>query len=185
MRTRIPSRLLAAISVAALCHASARAAPPAPTMQTQAAVSAVWATRHVQYVYRGTTARYSCEGLKGEIERLLTRLGARDLRVRACAVTDRPILFPSVQVSLQALVPAALGGGAPPVAAHWRRVRLFPQLSPGGSCELIAEFRRTFLPLFAARDIEMDATCVPHHSAPGSYLYAQVLAADSPVAGSR
>lgn len=180
-----PSRLLAAILIAALWNAPAEAAPSARSAQAGPAVSAVWVTRHVQYVYRGTTDLYSCQGLKSEIERLLIELGARHLRVRECAVMDRPIMFPSVQVSLQALVPAAHGERGPTVAAHWRRVRLFPQLSGGATCELIEEFRRAFLPLFAARDIQMDATCVPHHAVPGNHLYARVLTADSPAARPR
>lgn len=185
MRACTPSRWLAAMVMATLWYAPAEAAPSARPAQTGPAVSAVWVARHVQYVYRGTTALYSCHGLKSEIEQLLTRLGARHLRVRECAVTDRPIMFPSVRVSLQALVPAAQGRGGLTVAAHWRRVRLFPQISQGGSCELIAEFRRTFLPLFAARNIQMDATCVPHHAVPGNHLYADVLTADSPAARPR
>ena len=122
---------------------------------------------------------YSCRGLKNEISHLLTRLGARDLRVEECGVLDRPILFPSVRVSMRVLVPTAQGNREPSVAAHWRKVRLFPEMAESGSCELIGEFRHTFLPLFAARNVEMDATCVPHHPTPGNYLYAEVLAADS------
>lgn len=166
---------LAAILIGTLWYAPTRAAPPGPA----APVAAVWVKRQVQYVYRGTSSLYTCHGLKSEIEHLLTRLGARRLRVRECAVTDRLIMFPSVRVTLEALVPAPPGGSGPTVAAHWRRIRLFPQMRPGGSCELIEEFRRTFLPLFAARNVDMSATCVPHHHVPGNHLYADVLTADS------
>ena len=181
MRALTPPRFLAALITASLWCAPLRAAPAQPSQPTPA-VAAVWVSRHLQFVYRGSTSLYSCRGLKNEIEQLLTRLGARDLRVEECGVTDRPILFPSVQVKMQVLVPAARGNGGPPVAAHWRKVRLFPEMYESGSCELIEEFRRTFLPLFAARDIDMDATCVPHHHTPGNYLYAEVLAADSSAA---
>lgn len=186
MRARTHSRVLAAILIAAaLPYPPAEAAQPARPAGSAPAVDAVWVTRHVQYVYRGMTELYTCRGLKVEIEHLLTRLGARHLRVRECAVTDRLIMFPSVRVTLQALVPADRGGGGVTVAAHWHRVRLLPQMESGGSCELITEFRRTFLPLFAARNIDMRATCVPHHAVPGSHLYADVLTADSPAARHR
>lgn len=183
MRAPPPSRWLAAFLLVTLWYAPARAAAPPPGSAPP--VAAVWVTRHVNYVYRGTTALYSCRGLKSEIEDLLTRLGARRLRVQECAVTDRPIMFPSVRVTLQTLVPAAHDEGRPTVAAHWRRVRLFPQMRQGGSCELIEEFRRTFLPLFAARHIDMSATCVPHHHVPGNHLYVDVLSVDSHTPGPR
>lgn len=186
MRARTHARLLGAILIAAVpACPSAEAAHPARPAESAPSVNAVWVTRHVQYVYRGMTALYTCRGLKVQIEHLLTRLGARDLRVQECAVIDQLIMFPSVRVTLQALVPAPHGRRGPTVAAHWRRVRLFPQMYEGGSCELIAEFRRTFLPLFAARDIDMDATCVPHHAVPGNHLYADVLAAHSSAARPR
>lgn len=182
MRALTPPRFLAAMMAATLGCASVGAAPPQPS-QPAPTVAAVWMPRHVQFVYRGSTSLYSCRGLKNEVAHLLARLGARDLRVEECGVTDRPILFPSVRVTMQVLVPAAQGKGEAPVAAHWRKVRLFPEIyESGGSCELIEEFRRTFLPLFAARNVEMDATCVPHHHTPGNYLYAEVLAADSSAA---
>jgi hypothetical protein len=184
MGARTASRWLAAILTATLWYAPARAAP-APPAGAAGSVPAVWVTRHVEYVYRGTTALYTCEGLKSEIEHLLARLGARHLQVRECGVTDRLIMFPSVRVTWQALVPAPPGEGAPTVAARWRRVRLFPQMRGGGSCELIEEFRRTFLPLFAARHIDMSATCVPHHQVPGNHLYADVLTADPAAPGPR
>ena len=158
--------------VAAGAASAAPSAPPAPT------VPAVWVSRHVQFIYRGTTALYTCRGLKTGIEQLLTRLGARDLSIEECGVTDRLILFPSVRVRMQVLVPAAQGNGRRTVAGHWHRVRLFPTMDEWGSCELIREFRHTFLPLFEARNIDMSATCVPHHHVPGNHLSADVLTAD-------
>ncbi len=179
MRALTSSRLVAAIPAAALWCAAVSATPQAqPTLSTPA-VAAAWMPRHVQFVYRGSTSLYSCRGLQNEIAHLLTRLGARDLRVEACGVLDRPILFPSVRVTMRVLVPAGQGNGGPSVAAHWRKVRPFPEMAESGSCELIGEFRHTFLPLFAARNIEMDATCVPHHHTPENHLSAEVLAADS------
>ena len=188
MRAPSPFRFVAAVLAAALAATLScppvRAAPPARAAGSPPAVEGVWVPRQVQYVYRGLTTRYSCEGLKGEIEHLLIRLGARHLRVQECGIRDRPIPFPSVHVTMEVLVPAAQARGGPRVAAHWRRVRLFPEMYESGSCELIEEFRRTFLPLFEARKIDMSAACVPHHHVPGNHLYADVLTADSGTAGS-
>jgi hypothetical protein len=183
MRAPSPLRFIATnfaiVLVASLSCSPVRAAPAAHAAASPATVDGVWVSRQLQYVYRGMTARYSCEGLKSEIEHLLVRLGARHLRVRECAIDGRPIPFPSVQVTMQVLVPASQARGGPRVAAHWHRVRLFPQMYESGSCELIEEFRRTFLPLFEARNIEMSAACVPHHHVPGNHLYAEVLTPDA------
>jgi hypothetical protein len=183
MRAPFPLRLIATVPtiilVAFLSCSPVRAAPSAHSAASPPTVDGVWISRQLQYVYRGMTARYSCEGLKSEIEHLLMRLGARHLRVQECGIGDRPIPFPSVHVTMQVLVPATQARGGPRVAAHWHRVRLFPQMYEGGSCELIEEFRRTFLPLFEARNIEMSAACVPHHPVPGNRLYAEVLTPNS------
>ncbi len=184
MRAPSPFRFVATVLAATLSCSPVRAAPSARSAESPPTVDGVWVSRQVQYVYRGLTARYSCEGLKSEIEHLLIRLGARHLSVQECGIRDRPIPFPSVHVTMQVLAPAAQALGGPRVAAHWHRVRLFPEMYESGSCELIEEFRRTFLPLFEARNIEMSATCVPHHHVPGNHLYAEVLTPDSRTAES-
>ena len=69
---------------------------------------AVWASRHVDFVYQGFTSHYSCDGLRDKIEQMLSKLGTRELKVRAYGCT-RPggvEPFPGVRVSMQVLVPA-------------------------------------------------------------------------------
>ena len=175
MRSSIASRLIAAALFAVLWYAPAAAAQP------PRAVHAVWVSRKLRFTYQGITSQYNCRGLEVAISHLLTRLGARKLRVRDCPLEDQIIPFPSVRVTMQVLVPATRGQRGPWVSAHWRRVRLFPSTDLSGNCDLMTEFRHTFLPLFAARNIEMDATCVPNQHIIGNRLYADVLVPDAPV----
>jgi hypothetical protein len=176
MRSSISSRLVAAALLAVLWYAPASAAQPPQ------AVHAVWVSRKLRFTYQGLTSRYNCHGLQVAISHLLTRLGARKLRVGGCPLENQIIPFPSVRVTMQVLVPATRGKGGSFVSAHWRKVRLFPSTYLSGNCDLMTEFRHTFLPLFAARNIEMDATCVPNQHIIGNRLYADVLVPDSPVA---
>lgn len=181
MRRIAMLRFPAAALAAALCVAPAWAAP--------ASVAAVWAPRRVHFVYQGFTTRYSCGGLRDQIESMLRKLGARDLTVRSdpCVRPDGVDPFPGVRVTMRVLVPAAArAAGNSRVAAHWRKVVVASDaadFNEGGQCELIAQFRRVFLPLFAARHIDLRATCVPHQVTMSSYLSAEVLVPDPAPAG--
>ncbi len=163
---------LAALAAGVIC---------APAFAAGGTVPAVWVPRQVQFVYRGFTTRYSCGGLHDEIVRLLTRLGARDLKVReeGCVYGNgRPEPFPGVSVSMRVLIPATrAAAGAARVGARWHKVVLASGggYRQGGQCELVAEFRRVFLPVFAARAIDLQAPCVPYEVNPGTYLSAEVL----------
>ncbi len=169
MRSTMSSRWVAAVLAAALWYAPAWAAQPPRT------VHAVWVSRQLKFTYQGFTTQYNCRGLKDAITHLLARLGARKLRVRDCPLENQIIPFPSVRVTMRVLVPAAPAARGPLVSARWRKVRLFPSTYLSGNCDLMTEFRHTFLPLFAARHIEMDATCVPNQHIIGNSLYADVL----------
>ncbi len=156
----------------------------APVFAASPPVQAVWAPRHVYFVYRGFTVHYSCSGLRDEIVRLLTRLGARDLNVRSvgCVRPEGPERFPGVDVTMRVLAPAArAAAGAPRLAAHWKKVVLLSGggYRAGGQCELMTQFRHTFLPVFDARAIHLRATCVPHQITPGTHLSAEVLFPDA------
>lgn len=179
MRSSISSRFVAAVLAAVLWYAPAWAAQPPQ------AVHAVWVSREVHFTYQGFTTHYTCRGLKDSIVHLLSRLGARDLRVRDCPVRNQIVPFPAVRVTMRVLVPAAHGKGGPFVAAHWRRVRLYPSTYLSGNCDLMTEFRHTFLPLFAARNIQMDVTCVPNQRIVGNKLHADVLMPSQPGAAVR
>lgn len=149
---------------------------------TPASVEAVWVARQVTFIYQGFTTRYSCDGLRDKIHAMLTHLGARDLKVRAigCARVVGVEDFPGVQVKMEVLLPATSEHGktGPIVAAHWQNVVLMPRnssIDEQGECELIEQFKETFLPLFATRHISYSSTCIPHQITLGTHLSAEVL----------
>ncbi|MBW4053239.1 MAG: hypothetical protein HIU85_17615 [Proteobacteria bacterium] len=156
-------------------------------------VEAVWAPRHVTFFYQGFTTHYSCDGLRDQIHRMLSKLGARDLKIRTrgCVSMVGVEPFPGVAVTMQVLVPAASehGGKADhAVAAHWRNVVLMPGnagFEEQGNCELIEQFKETFLPLFAPRRISYQSNCIPHQLTLGTHLSAEVLTPDTAAANGR
>ena len=158
----------------------------------QGRVQAVWTNRHVRFIYQGFTTYYSCGGLREEVQRMLEKLGARNLKVHeyGCVQGAGVETFPGVQVSMQVLVPAASAHGkavGPTVSAHWQNVVLLAgnsSLQDQGNCELIEQFKETFLPLFTTRNVRYESTCVPHQISYGTHLSAEVLMAPaSPVRG--
>lgn len=153
----------------------------------QDSVSAVWVPKHVQFIYQGFTTHYSCDGLRDQIRTMLDKLGAKDLKVRemACTrVSGGPEPFPGVMVTMRVLVPASSAEAAkvknpgPAVQAQWKDVTLMPgnaDYDQQGQCELIEQFKETFLPLFSTRNIKYGSTCVPHQLTLGTHLSAEVL----------
>lgn len=185
MRLRFGSPLLAILAGLLLATLPALAA-------AQGGVAAVWAPRHVKFVYQGFTTLYSCDGLREKIEEMLSKLGARDLKVRAygCIRLTGVEPFPGVRVSMRVLVPASSESGkktASVVPAHWRNVVLLgstASVEEQGNCELIEQFKETFLPLFTTRHISYQSNCIPHQLTLGTHLSAEVLFADAgPVRG--
>ncbi|MGH8294167.1 MAG: hypothetical protein ACRETZ_01485 [Steroidobacteraceae bacterium] len=187
---RFVSRLAAAAAATTLL-----AAVPA-LAAAQDGVAAVWVPKHVQFIYQGFTTRYSCDGLRDEIRSLLKKLGAEDLQVREvpCATPmGGPSAFPGVRVKMRVLVPASSAEAAkhesagPAVQAHWKNVVLMPSnagFEEQGNCELIEQFKETFLPLFSTRNVKYASTCVPYQLTLGTHLSAEVLM-PPPKAGKR
>jgi hypothetical protein len=159
----------------------------------QPKVEAVWAPRHVTFVYQGFTTHYSCDGLREKVRGMLSSLGARDLKVRAqgCTRLVGAEPFPGVRVTMQVLVPSSSEGGkkaGSAVPAHWQDVVLMPSnagLQEQGNCELIEQFKETFLPLFTTRHISYQSNCIPHQLTLGTHLSAEVLMPDSAPARGR
>ncbi len=150
-------------------------------------VPAVWVPKHVRFIYQGFTTRYSCDGLRDEVTRLLSKMGPRDLKVREEPCSSSPGVpspFPGVRVSMQVLVPASRAGATkagPVVPAHWQEVSLMPghaSLEEQGNCELIEQFKETFVPLFSTRNIRYESNCVPYQETLGTHLSAEVLMPD-------
>ncbi len=153
------------------------------TAMAQGRIEAVWAPRHVRFIYQGFTTQYSCDGLREDIRTMLIKLGAHDLKIRSYGCTRLVGVepFPGVQVTMQVLVPAESAKGkqsGPTVTAKWQNVVLMPDnasFEEQGNCELIEQFKETFLPLFTTRHISYRSTCVPHQIMLGTHLSAEVL----------
>jgi hypothetical protein len=161
----------------------------------QDTVSAVWVPKHVQFIYQGFTTHYSCDGLQDQIRDMLQKLGAQNLRVlqMGCIRPEGPTEFPGVNVTMSVLVPASSAdaskadSSSPQVQAQWKNVVLMPESATyeeEGDCELIEQFKHTFLPLFTTRNIKYGSTCVPHEIMLGTHLSADVLVPPPKVASS-
>lgn len=154
--------------------------------------NAVWTPKELDFVYMGFTSRYSCDGLQDKIRGILLDLGARkkDLKVvsRGCTSPGGgPDPFPGVKIHMSVLQPASGATGATddtqtPVQAHWKPVDLKlreTSLNDSGECELVEQVRRSIVPLFATRNVELNTVCVPHQaSATRPSLKLEVLAPD-------
>jgi hypothetical protein len=120
---------------------------------------AVWVSKQLNFVYRGFTTKYSCDGLQEKVRRILLKLGARnDLKV---IEYDCQRVTPSVHIVMHVLQPAP-GTAAQTVAAHWETVDVLADrelLNAAGDCELIAQLDQQVLPLFATRHVDYSARC--------------------------
>lgn len=180
-----PLRLVSRLASAAAATTLLAAMPAGALAQDR--VPAVWVPKHVQFIYQGFTTRYSCDGLRDEIRTMLEKLGPRDLEVREMACTSPvgvPSPFPGVMVNMRVLVPASSAEASkvkdpgPTVQAEWKNVVLMPanaSYNEQGKCELIEQFKETFLPLFSTRNVKYGSTCIPHQLTLGTHLSAEVL----------
>jgi len=147
---------------------------PAPAGEPQ---SAVWTDKELTFVYQGFTTRYSCDGLRDKVRSVLLDLGAqkKDLKVMemgCSSPTGRPDPFPGVRVKMRVLQPAdspdaAKAADPTPVAAHWKPVDLKLRDSfttDSGECELVEQIRQKIVPAFAARNVDLRTTCIPHQA---------------------
>jgi hypothetical protein len=114
-------RIAPRVACFALVAAFAHAATPGDS------APAVWKEHHVNFFYRGRTARYSCDGLRDKVRAMLLDMGARrDLKIVTLGCTEDH----RVQ---------AYGGGAPVGVGH------------GASPSLSIDFSALALPEAMAR----------------------------------
>jgi hypothetical protein len=148
---------------------------------------AVWTEKEVTFVYQGFTTRYSCDGLRDKVRGVLLDLGAEKkglkvLELGCSSPTGRPDPFPGVKVKMSVLQPASGTADDKVVPAHWRPVDLKLRDSfttDSGECELVEQIRHTFVPLFAARNVDLKTSCIPHQAtATRPSLKLEVLAPD-------
>jgi hypothetical protein len=147
-------------------------------------VPAVWKERHVDFVYRGRTARYSCEGLRDKVRAMLMDLGARrDVKIVAVGCEDNYRLRVSQQPSLSIVFssPALPDSSSKPLragdlAATDARFETFTITGDAfrnmgiGDCELVEEFARQILPKLVTRNVRRDIKCVPYQPSGSRFL---------------
>jgi hypothetical protein len=147
---------------------------------------AVWKEQHLDFLYRGITSRYSCDGLRDKMRLLLLELGARrDPKIMAtgCDYSLTPRFgrgpVPSVRVVFSApVLPDAAAkplhpGDLAPLSASFQPFTVTADAFRRfdiGDCELVEEFARQILPKFATRDVKKDITCVPNQSSAMPFL---------------
>jgi hypothetical protein len=156
----------------------------------------VWQKHSYTFQFMGFTTTYSCDGLADKVKVLLIAAGARsDVKSQPGACSrgfGRPDKFASASLTFYTLAPAASDNSAdgPRVQGAWRPV-VFAARSPRevaiGDCELVEQFRTSLLPMFAARNINDQMTCVPHQDS-GSVVnlrFESFAAAPAKVANAR
>ena len=156
-----------ALTSAILPTGASLAADPA----VPSSLPGVWQKHQYTFAFLGFTSTYSCDGLADQLKRLLLAAGARaDSKTRpgVCASSyGRPDKFARADLTFYTLTP--LDNGKPsdekPVDGVWRPVAVAPHSPQGlqiGDCELVDQFRAQVLPLFTARNIVNNVTCVPY-----------------------
>ena len=160
--------LAAAIIGATLPPGSARADDQA---STAASAPGTWQNHKYSFQYMGFTSTYSCDGLADKLKTLLLAAGARgDVKSQpgACASGfGRPDKFARADITFSTLAPdqGNAGSDSKPVNGVWRQVAISafsPRTLRVGDCELVEQFRSQVLPMFAARNVASNTTCVPH-----------------------
>lgn len=176
-------RAVTAVLVVAVC-----AGATAPLAANGGEEAAVWVQKEVNFRYVGFTTKYTCDGLRDKMRRILLWLGTRDdlkMTGYGCIGVNSPETTPGVRIVMHVLQPASATAGQT-VAAHWKRVDLLAAhdlLDAAGDCELISQLNRDVLPLFAARDVDYSATCSVHTPlVGGTRLKVNVLVAASSAA---
>jgi len=173
---------LAACAVLVCASTQAKAQSVAPTPASAGAISARWTPKHLDFFYQtGFMTRYSCDGLRDKMRRLLLKLGARDdidLRALGCTRIAGPDDYPGVYIRMNVLHPDS-GQGGETVPAHWQRVDLLAgrdAFDAARDCELIEQVRQKVLPLFATRNVDYSARCEKRQAMlGGTRLSADVL----------
>ena len=184
------TRFAPVLVVASLCAGTSGPTQAAAGSGNEAAVGA---QKEVNFRYVGFTTKYSCDGLRDRMRRILLQLGARDdLRMTGygCTGVNSPETTPGVRIVMHVLLPASAPAGQT-VAAHWKTIDLLADrdlFDAARDCELIAQLNRDVLPLFTVRHVDYSASCsVNTPLVGGTRLKADVLVADAtpPVAATR
>jgi hypothetical protein len=177
---------------------SVRAQDESPAGDGAAIVSAVWMEHDVTLHYMGFTSYYSCEGLRGQVRRILQELGARPgfkVTARNCIRLTGPEWTPSVRIvaalpveatpevlaelakdaSTRELVAKVQGKSPDEATAQFpARPRRVEFVSGGmsflqdGDCELMEQMRDRVFGPLGVKVIDSSIRCVPRQVSIGS-----------------
>jgi hypothetical protein len=139
------------------------------------ALAAVWTSQELKFNYIGFTSRYSCDGLRDQVEQALITLGARrdlDVTPYGCTTPGGPEPFPSTRIKMSTLKPVPANTQEGTVEAQWKTVNLGgPDKLTPGDCELAEQIRDSILPLFTTRNPKIRLNCVPHQESVGEIQF--------------
>ncbi|HEY3731663.1 MAG TPA: hypothetical protein VGL28_10450 [Steroidobacteraceae bacterium] len=135
-----------------------------------------WQSHDYQFHYMGFTSTYSCDGLADKLTLLLHLSGAGPdskaipLCSRGFGAPDR---LAEARLKFSTLKSSnAAASSDTDVAGTWRHVEFSPRHPfelQTGDCELIEQFHDNLLPLFDARNVQYQITCVPHQESGSRY----------------
>jgi len=187
-----------AIAIAASVQAQGQAQEAATAADDAGVVSAVWIERDVTLHYMGFTSYYSCEGLRGQVRRILQELGARPgfkVTMRNCINQSGPEWSPSVRIvaalpveataevlaelasdaSKRELVARVQGKSPDEATAQFpARPKRVEFVSGGmsflqdGDCELMEQMRDRVFGPLGVKVIDSNIRCVPRQVSIGS-----------------
>ncbi len=164
-------RALAAVLFGSVVALSAIAEPAPQTAESAGA--AQWKVDEFNFPYSGFTARYSCQGLRDTLRRVLLTLGARkeDLKVGylSCgADSTRAQPYVSLKIHMARLVPATDAAPQEALQAHWHAIDLTREARlESGDCELQQQIESLLLKHFTTRNGDAHLSC-PSHNLPTS-----------------
>ena len=181
-------RRILAIAVALAAALSSQLLRTAAAAESSDPVTAVWKSQRMNFVYRGFSTMYSCQGLREKLEKILLSVGAREgIAMRANGCSDE-LVSGTFQIVLQAPViateetmrelttydstdelAARVRGDSLPKAedierfpAVWKTVSFARdggmRLDPG-DCELVQQLRRQILPRMSVQIVRNDVHC--------------------------
>lgn len=129
-------------------------------------VDAVWQYHKEKFHLNSFHNYYSCDGIENKVERLLTELGARNVKARASGCFEMNGQLGKslrIRVEFESLTSNSVIEGEP-VKAAIQEVHIRPNHPRGvslGDCELIDELQNNILDNFDHEVVKKNRTCFP------------------------
>lgn len=196
MRRAVLGAVVAGLALA--IPESAQAQEAASPVDDPGVVSAVWMERDVTLQYMAFTSYYSCDGLRGQVRRILQELGARPgfkVTARNCIQQSGPEWMPAVRIvaalpvvatpevlaelasdaSKRELVARVQGKSPDEVTAQFparpKRVKFVSggtSFVQDGDCELMEQMRDRVFGRLGVKVIDSSIRCVPRQVSLGA-----------------